>query len=101
MDIAVANSAVWVQLADDNQHIQSARISIGAVAATPLFATDAGNLLAGREANEDSYQAAAEAAQAIAKPIDDMRGTIRQRVHLVGVLTKRALREAVSRAKEA
>jgi len=101
MDIAVANSAVWVQLADDNQHIQSARISIGAVAPIPLFATGAGNLLAGREANEDSYQAAAEAAQAIATPITDMRGTIRQRVHLVGVLTKRALREAVSRAKEA
>lgn len=101
MDIAVANTAAWVQLGSDREHIEAARISIGAVAPTPLFAKAASDILSGRVADEDSYQAAAEAAQAIASPIDDMRGTVRQRIHLVGVLTKRALRQAVARAKEA
>ena len=43
---------------------------------------------------------AVAAAKAAASPITDMRGTIAQRVHLVGVLTKRTLRTAISRARE-
>ena len=42
---------------------------------------------------------AGEAAAAAAKPISDMRGTVEQRKHLVKVLTTRALRGAVERAK--
>ncbi|MCZ6866386.1 MAG: xanthine dehydrogenase family protein subunit M [Chloroflexi bacterium] len=101
MDIAVAGSGVSVVLDEDRQHIKSARISLAAVGPTPIFAREAGDLLAGKEANEESFEAAAEAAKAAARPITDMRGTIKQRVHLSGVLTKRALRKAVARAKEA
>ena len=54
----------------------------------------------GMEANEESIESASEAAKLAARPIDDMRGTVRQRIHLVGVLTKRALRRAVARAGE-
>ena len=81
--------------------IESARIALASVAPTPVMATEAAALLAGREANEASIEDAAEAAKKAAKPITDMRGTVKQRVHLVGVLTKRALRKAVERAKEA
>ncbi len=38
---------------------------------------------------------------AAARPIDDMRGTIPQRKHLVGVLTRRTLKGAIDRAREA
>ena len=100
MDIAIANSAVSVLLDDSGQNIISARIAIGSVAPTPVFARDAGNLLAGKEANEASIEEAAEATKKVATPINDMRGTIDQRIHLVGVLTKRALRTAISRARE-
>jgi carbon-monoxide dehydrogenase medium subunit len=44
---------------------------------------------------------AADSAQAAAKPITDMRGTVEQRKHLIKVLTARALRGAVERAKGA
>ena len=38
-------------------------------------------------------------AREVASPIDDMRGTIEYRVHLVGVLVTRTLTRAVARAR--
>jgi carbon-monoxide dehydrogenase medium subunit len=99
MDIAVAGVGASVVLEDDKARIRSARIALAAVGPTPIFAKEAGELLAGMAANEESYEAAAEVAKAAARPISDMRGTAKQRVHLSGVLTKRALREAVARAQ--
>ncbi len=99
MDIAIANAASSVVLDDSGERIVSARIAVGAVAPTPRMATAAAEGLAGQPANEDSIEAAGEAAKAVASPINDMRGTVTQRVHLVGVLTKRTLRTAISRAK--
>ena len=55
--------------------------------------------LIGRQADEASYELAAAASRAAASPIDDMRGTIEYRKHMTGVLTVRALRGAVARAK--
>ena len=98
MDIAVAGAAASVVLDHAKRRILFARIALSAVGPTPLFVEAAGALLAGREANEDAYDAAGEAAKAAARPIDDMRGTAHQRVQLAGVLTKRALRTAVQRA---
>ena len=98
MDIAIANSAASVEL-DDAGKVVSARIAVGAVAPTPRMAQAAADGMVGKEANEATIEEAAEAAKAVASPINDMRGTVKQRVHLVGVLTKRALRTAVARAK--
>jgi len=99
MDIAIANVASSVLLDDSKQRIVSARIAIGSVAPTPVFVKQGGDLLAGKEANEASIEEAAEAAKGAATPITDMRGTIPQRIHLVGVLTKRSLRSAIARAR--
>ena len=101
MDIAVVGAGASVTLDDAKESIVSARIALAAVAPTPLFAEEAGALLAGRSASDESaIEEAAEAAKAIARPISDMRGTAEQRVHLVGVLTKRALNGAIQRVKE-
>ena len=58
-------------------------------------------MLAGREISDQAIEDAAEAAMSAARPIGDMRGTIRQRRHLVGVLTRRTLKGAIERAREA
>ncbi len=100
MDIAVVGAGASVILDDDKQRIVSARIALGAVAPTPLFAEEASELLSDREITDDAIDEAAQAAQAIARPISDMRGTAEQRTHLVGVLTRRALNGAIQRVKD-
>jgi CO/xanthine dehydrogenase FAD-binding subunit len=100
MDIAVVGAGAMVVLNPAHTSFVSARIAIGAVAPTPLFVEAAGATLAGKDISDESIQQAAEAAQAAARPIDDMRGTAQYRRHLVGVLTRRALRGAIQRAKE-
>ena len=97
MDIAVVGAGVNVVLDGDN--FASARIALAAVAPTPLFVQAAGEALAGQPVNEESIAKAAEAAKAAAQPIDDMRGTAKYRKHLCAVMTRRALDDAVKRAR--
>lgn len=99
MDIAVANVGVALTLDSKKQTVESARIALGAVGPTPLLATKASEFLVGKEVSDDNLHETAEIAKQIASPITDMRGTINQRIHLVGVLTRRALQKAVERAK--
>lgn len=98
MDIAVAGAGVWVQLSADAKQIQAARIALSAVAPTPLLCQTASDWLAGKPATEPTFIEAGKLAQQQAKPIDDKRGDAEYRRHLVSVLVKRALAEAVRRA---
>ena len=100
MDIAVVGVGASVVLDESGETFVSARIGLAAVAPTPLFATEAGNLLAGRPVNEETIQKAADAARDVATPIDDMRGTKEFRLHLTMVLTERVLKTAVARARK-
>ena len=95
MDIAVTNAAT--QLRIENGSVAWARVAIGAVAPTPLLVADAAAALVGQPLSDDTIAAAAAASRAAANPIDDMRGSIRQRVHLAGVLTERTIRQAAER----
>jgi len=72
---------------------------LGAVGPKPLFALDACQLLIGKSADETSIAAAARAARALARPIDDMRGTVEFRLHVTEVLVRRVLGEAIARAR--
>ena len=101
MDIAVAGVGSSVVLDASGKSFVSASISLASVAPTPLYVQEAGAALAGREVSDEAIEDAAQAAMAAAKPIDDMRGTIRQRRHLVGVLTRRTLKGAIERARGA
>lgn len=101
MDIAVAGSGVSVVLSDDKSSIVSARVALASVAPTPLFVKEAGEFLAGKNISDDVIAEAGQIAKKAAKPITDMRGTIVQRKHLCDVLTRRALKGAIARAKEA
>ena len=99
MDIAVAGVGTAVQLDASGQNFVSARIALASVAPTPVLAKEAGDSLAGKAVSEEAIQQASELAQAAATPISDMRGTIRQRTHLIGVLTRRSLNNAIERAR--
>ena len=101
MDIAVVGVGASVVLDAAKEKFVSARIALAAVAPTPLFAEEASTLLTGKEISDATIDEAAQAAQAISRPISDMRGTAEQRTHLVGVLTRRALNGAIQRVKEA
>jgi len=97
MDIAVANAGVYIAL--DGDTVTDARISIGAVAPTPLNVTAAADALIGKPLTDDTIEAAAAAARDAARPISDMRGSEQQRKHLTGVLVTRMIRKAVARAR--
>ena len=99
MDIAVVGAGASLNL-DNSGMVRSARIALGAVAPTPVLAREAGDFLTGKEATSDNLEKAAQLARKAAKPISDMRGTAEQRIHLTGVLTRRALEKALDRAQE-
>lgn len=101
MDIAVCSSGVRLVLSADGSRIESARISIGASAPTPLFVEAAGAALVGQAPTTESFTRAGEICSTAVTPIDDMRGSIAQRRHLARVLTVRALESALKRAQEA
>ncbi|MHC4878648.1 MAG: FAD binding domain-containing protein [Planctomycetota bacterium] len=99
MDIAVVGVGASVDLDESGQNFASARIALGAVAPTPLFAQAASEALTGQPVNDETIAKAAAAAKELATPITDMRGTADYRTHLVGVLTERVVSAAVSRAR--
>lgn len=97
MDIAVVGVGVSVTL--DGDRCTAARIALAAVAPTPVLAGDAADALIDTKLTDADLDQAANRARAAAKPISDMRGDADYRRHLVGVLVKRALTIATSRAK--
>ncbi len=99
MDIAVVGVGSWVKLNAAGDTIEAARISLAAVAPTPLYAKAASDWLSGQPANETTYQQAGELAKQIARPISDKRGPAEYREHLVGVLVARTLAQGVRGAR--
>ena len=97
MDIAVCNSASALKM--DGATVRWARVSLGAVAPTPLLVQAAADALVGQPLTDATIEAAGEAARDAASPIDDMRGSIKQRKHLAVVLTRRTLQQAAARAR--
>ncbi len=100
MDIAVVGAGVAVTLDESRSRCLAARVALAAVAPTPLLVPAAGAALVDGPITEAMIDKAAALAQAAARPISDMRGDAAYRRHLVGVLTKRALHQAIARAKE-
>jgi xanthine dehydrogenase FAD-binding subunit len=97
MDIAVVNAGVQVRF--DGANVSWAKVAIGAVGPTVLMVPDAATAIVGKPLTDATIAAAGDAAKATARPIDDMRGSIKQRRHLSKVLVERTLREAARRAR--
>ena len=97
LDIAVVGVASQLTLSDGV--CSKARISLGAVAPTPLRAREAEAALEGQEVTPDLIERTAELAVQAARPISDQRGSAEFRRHLVRVLTRRTLTTALERAQ--
>ena len=96
LDIAVVGVASQVTLSGGQ--CVKARIALAAVAPVPLRATEAEQALIGQPVTSPQIERAAELASAAARPIDDHRGSVEFRHHLVRVLTRRTLGTALARA---
>lgn len=93
MELATVGVAVTLSLHEGR--VSHARIVLGAVAPTPIRARRAEALLLGERPSEALFAAAALAALAESKPITDVRASADYRRQMVGVLTQRALLEAL------
>ncbi|MBB3979808.1 carbon-monoxide dehydrogenase medium subunit [Rhizobium azooxidifex] len=95
-DYATAAAAVMITMAGDT--CMSVSIGLTNVAETPLWAEEAGRLLVGTKLDEGSVASAVAAAEAITDPASDMRGPADYRTKMAGVMLRRALERARSRA---
>lgn len=96
MELATVGVAVSATLA--NGRFGEVRICLGAVAPTPIRAWKAEALLAGHAPDSASIAEAARAAGEESRPISNVRGSAEYRREMVGVLTRRALEQAVRAA---
>ena len=100
MDIAVVGVGASVTINENHSHFQAVRLALAAVAPTPLYLPEAGDMLAGREITPQAIQEVAQFAQGVIRPISDLRGTAEHRRNLSAVLTQRALEKAIERARQ-
>ncbi|MCK6528364.1 FAD binding domain-containing protein [Myxococcota bacterium] len=95
MDISVVSVAASAELRDGV--LRHARIALGAVGPTPLRSPAAEAVLEGAPATAATVAAAARAVLRDARPIDDVRASAAYRLHLLGVLAQRVIRDVIDR----
>ena len=93
-----ATAAAAVVLAVSGVACTSAAIALTNLADTPLLAQRAGEALVGTNADEPVIAEAARRAQQIANPSADGRGPVDFRIHVAGVMVRRAIARAKQRA---
>jgi carbon-monoxide dehydrogenase medium subunit len=98
LTLAVVNAAAYVEASQDLRSVEAVRISLGAVAPTPIRARDAEAALRGREFSGRLISEVGVAACREIAPIDDIRATAECRDHISNQLVKRALTTAWQRA---
>jgi xanthine dehydrogenase iron-sulfur cluster and FAD-binding subunit A len=97
--ISVINVALTLELSA--AIVQSASITLGAVAPTIIHAEAAEKYLAGKELTEEVITEAARLAMEAAHPIDDIRGSAAYRHEMVRVCTARGLRSLLKGEEQA
>jgi 4-hydroxybenzoyl-CoA reductase subunit beta len=97
IDFPLAGAAAQVVM--DGETCTEAKIVLGAVGSGPIEVTEAQGLLKGISVTEEVIEEVGEIAQKIAHPVANALSTPGYRRKMAGILTKRALREAISQAK--
>jgi carbon-monoxide dehydrogenase medium subunit len=94
-DISVMNVAVLGWPDPTAASGSSWRIALGSVAPTVIRAPEAERLLS-QDTSPDGVEAAARAAAAVARPIDDIRASAAYRTDMVRVLTRRGVERVMA-----
>lgn len=94
-----AIGAVAVQLTMQGDTVSKVRIGLTNVSPVPMRATNAEAELVGKAPTEDVLEAAGKAAAAECDPSPDLRGPVDYKRDVIRSLTKRAIRNAVARAR--
>jgi carbon-monoxide dehydrogenase medium subunit len=97
-DYATAAAAVVLTLKGGGE-VASCSIGLTNVAATPLWAKEAADIMVGSRLDAATVQRAVAAAEAITSPASDTRGPARYRTKMAGVMLARALARAKERAR--
>lgn len=92
--ISLVNAAVILTF--DEGKIESASITLGAVAPTIIHATAVEEYLRGIRPDDVVIQKAAYLAMDAARPISDIRGSALYRKRMIGVITRRAIKSIIS-----
>ena len=96
-DYATAAAAVVLTLA--NGRVATCAIGLTNVSDRPLLAEAAAAAVIGSALDKATLERAAAAAEAIASPAEDSRGSVEYRTKMAGVMTRRALTRAFALAK--
>lgn len=99
-DFAIVGVGCHVSLEEDGQTISKAGIGLIGVAATAVQATAAEQALVGLAATAEVIEAAAQLAVNVIDPSDDLSASSEYRREITPVMVRRALQEAVDRARE-
>lgn len=94
-----ATAAAAVVLTVVGGRVATCSIALTNVADRTLLAVDAAKAATGTTLDAAALKAAAKAAEAIAAPAADGRGSAEYRARMAGVMTRRALERAFARAK--
>jgi carbon-monoxide dehydrogenase medium subunit len=95
-DYATAASAVLI--AKDGETCSQASIAMTNLSDTPIYSVAASQALAGSTLGADAVSAAVDAALSEIDPAEDGRGPIEFKNHVAGVILRRAIERAISRA---
>ena len=95
-EIDIASVAVNIAIDPATGLVSNARIAMGAVAPFAMRAPGAEALLVGKKPDADVLDRAAAQCSLECRPIDDLRASASYRRHIVGVLARRMLRDAVA-----
>ena len=93
-----ATAAAAVLLTMDGGACKTASIALTNVGDTPLFAEAAGQALVGSIVDKAAIDAAVQAGEAITSPAEDGRGPAAFRTKVAGVMVRRAIEQARTRA---
>jgi len=95
MDIAVVGIAVALTIEKETNRCNKARISLGAVAPTPLRAQKTEELIQGKQLDAIPMGLVSETVRQEATPISDVRGSAEYRTEMISTLTVRAINQLI------